>query len=347
MVALEGDMEMSFGITAGPNGGSLIRKVYSYDAKAGKMVSIRDREEIIVVDRTGPVQHTQLPTPGPRPGDIRLPAPQTTTRKFSTPFGGGDAASVGALAEAQASQARLEQLQLAARNFFVRTYNQRFAAILERVSGQAFGTKATAWWDWWQSHNDTSVRQKYPCWTYHRSFGIYRTTSSQPRGYQISQTFLYRNPNGPSCFPAGTKVWTESGVRNIETVKAGDRVLSQDPETGELAYRVVLNTTSRPDAELLKLQLTDETITASIGHPFWVNKRGWQMTKELKSGDVLHTLDGCVELQQAERLPGKATVYNLVVADWNTFFVGLSGVLVHDVTYRQPTRAIVPGLVAK
>jgi hypothetical protein len=42
-----------------------------------------------------------------------------------------------------------------------------------------------------------------------------------------------------------------------------------------------------------------------------------------------------------------AETYNLVVADFNTYFIGTNGVLVHDNTPRRPTRCIVPGLVAK
>jgi hypothetical protein len=39
--------------------------------------------------------------------------------------------------------------------------------------------------------------------------------------------------------------------------------------------------------------------------------------------------------------------YNLVVADVSTYFVGESGVLVHDNMPRKPTRAAVPGVVAE
>jgi hypothetical protein len=35
------------------------------------------------------------------------------------------------------------------------------------------------------------------------------------------------------------------------------------------------------------------------------------------------------------------------VADFNTYFVGESGVLVHDNTPRTPTRAVLPGLTSK
>ena len=70
------------------------------------------------------------------------------------------------------------------------------------------------------------------------------------------------------------------------------------------------------------------------------------MAKQLKSGDILHTVRGplCIdrvaEVEQEE-------AYNLVVGDFATFFVGQAGFLVHDNTIRQPTRSIVPGLAEK
>ena len=36
--------------------------------------------------------------------------------------------------------------------------------------------------------------------------------------------------------------------------------------------------------------------------------------------------------------------YNLIVADFNSYFVGEHGILVHDNTPRRPTAAAVPGL---
>ena len=43
----------------------------------------------------------------------------------------------------------------------------------------------------------------------------------------------------------------------------------------------------------------------------------------------------------------EAEAYNLIVAEFNTYFVGKAGILVHDNTPREPTTATVPGLVAK
>jgi len=88
-----------------------------------------------------------------------------------------------------------------------------------------------------------------------------------------------------------------------------------------------------------------DEITTTLGHPFWVDGRGWKMAKELKDGDLLHSLNGAVRIDKVENA-GEEKAYNLVVDEFNTYFVGQQGLLVHDNEFRRPTRAIVPGLTA-
>ena len=68
----------------------------------------------------------------------------------------------------------------------------------------------------------------------------------------------------------------------IETIKVGDRVLAQDIDTGELAYKPVLRTTVRPAKPLVRLQIGDEAIVATGGHRFWVSGEGWTKSRDLK-----------------------------------------------------------------
>ena len=70
------------------------------------------------------------------------------------------------------------------------------------------------------------------------------------------------------------------------------------------------------------------------------------MTKELAIGDRLHGLSSIPEIKQVELQSKQVPVHNLVVQGFHTYFVGQQGVLVHDNTYREPTLALVPGLVA-
>jgi hypothetical protein len=146
-----------------------------------------------------------------------------------------------------------------------------------------------------------------------------------------------------SCFVAGTPVWTSTGSMPIEQIAVGESVLAQDPETGELAYKPVLATTVRPRSTTIEIVAARTRIRATRGHPFWVDGIGWQMAKELKAGQLLHTPHGAVKIDSAEA-NGFDVCYNLVVADFNSYFVGTDQVLVHDNNLRQVTAATVPGL---
>jgi hypothetical protein len=70
------------------------------------------------------------------------------------------------------------------------------------------------------------------------------------------------------------------------------------------------------------------------------------MAKELGDASLLHSVNGGMPVRGTKEAKD-AEAYNLIVAGFNTYFVGASGVLVHDNTLRKPTQAIVPGLVAE
>jgi hypothetical protein len=218
-------------------------------------------------------------------------------------------------------------LQAAANNANAQSNNRRIAEVLRQATDQQLGDEPQPWWDWWQDYN-----QK---WWPQVSQYVY---GQQQRYYPTPQV-------RHSCFVAGTLVRTELGLTPIETIRQGDRVLSQDQDTGELAYKIVSATTVRPPGKLVRIRVGDESTTATLGHPFWVSGTGWRMAKELQSGDLLHCLGGSLPIDSIEQLPDEQRAYNLVVNDFNTYFVGQQGLLVHDNEFRKPTRAIVPGLL--
>jgi hypothetical protein len=102
----------------------------------------------------------------------------------------------------------------------------------------------------------------------------------------------------------------------------------------------------RPPTEIINLKLRSETIRTTRGHPFWIAGIGWRMAKELEKDAILHGVTGAEQIKAFE-FSEQEEAFNLVVADFNTYFVGESGLLVHDNTPRNPTRAAVPGIVAK
>ncbi len=231
-------------------------------------------------------------------------------------------------------------------NQFTELLNTLLIQALTGATGKNFDSPK-AWWDWWRDQNEYYAEQERP--VYHE---YYSDTDSYFYGFPSSYGVRYPPgtppPRGRSgtCFAKGTPVWTKTGQRPIETLELGDLVLAQDVDTGELAYKPIIGRTVRPPSEILSVKLHGEEIRSTRGHPFWVAGAGWRMAKELDEGAVLHGVTGSTRVS-AVKPAAQEDAFNLVVADFNTYFVGERGVLVHDNTPRTPTRAIVPGLAAK
>ncbi len=135
------------------------------------------------------------------------------------------------------------------------------------------------------------------------------------------------------CFVAGTLVTTEDGSKPIEEIQVGDKVLSEDETTGEVAVKTVTETYVNETDELVHIGVNGETISATPSHPFYVNKFGWTLAGSLRAGDVLVLSNGelvTVEWVQHEILENPIKVYNFEVQDFHTYFVGESGILVHN-----------------
>jgi hypothetical protein len=142
-------------------------------------------------------------------------------------------------------------------------------------------------------------------------------------------------PMHHSCFAAGTLVQTLGGLRNIESIVPGDRVLAQDTSSGALSYRPVLATHVNGPAGTFRIKIDRETVVATGIHRFWTAGRGWTMARDLKAGDPLRMIDGIVTIQSIEPGPTEK-VYNLTVAENRDFLVGTAGLLVHDYSFVQP-----------
>ena len=133
-----------------------------------------------------------------------------------------------------------------------------------------------------------------------------------------------------SCFAGGTSVRTLSGLRPIEEIRAGDRVLSQDTASGKLTFEPVVVAHHNPPCQTIRLTLdSGEVLLPSSYHRFWICGQGWTMARDLKPGDALRILDGRVRVESA-RQSDVVPVYNLTVKHNQTYFVGNDDCLVHD-----------------
>ena len=228
-----------------------------------------------------------------------------------------------------------DQRQLDEYNDEVASGNRRIFNVLETATEEVLPHAPTAWWDWWHEYNDVYEPRETEV-----DFRIlaYRDAAIDDP--------VYRSPPiaRSECFVAGTPVWTETGIRPIESIETGDRVLSQDQETGELAFKLVLQCSKRDPQPLVRMCVQGETVSSTKGHPYWVNGIGWRMARLVEPGDRLHGIDGSLEVEEVAMPAHREEVYNLVVDEFANYFVGTAGMLVHDNTYRAATRCIVPGL---
>lgn len=147
-------------------------------------------------------------------------------------------------------------------------------------------------------------------------------------------------------------------TKNIENVRAGERVWAYDVGSGRWAQReVVRPLTHDYEGDVVTVAAAGERIEATGNHPFWVvggdglagrppaqhvpaaeqdeawrsGKGRWVDARHLQRGDLLLLRSG--ELATVEELASrrqKLKVYNLEVAGLHTYAVSTAGVLVHN-----------------
>ena len=229
----------------------------------------------------------------------------------------GSAASAGRTIAADAQSRQIERT------------NARIIETLREVTGQTLSADPHAWWQWWNDVNEMVPQGEKPTEV---TFVIEETTV-----HSLGHDLV-------SCLIAGTPIWTDRGPMAVDRMHVGDRVLAQDPASGELAYKSVLRTTVRPRAPLIHIVFGDETIVASGGHPFWVAGQGWVNARHLQPDMLIHTVTGTVPVEKIDiEEDGEQPVYNLVVEEFHNYFAGNAHLLLHDTTPREPTLGPVPG----
>ena len=156
---------------------------------------------------------------------------------------------------------------------------------------------------------------------------------------------------GSSCSIAGRLVMTAAGLKPIEEIEVGDEVLAYDEETGEQAYKPVTRLFRNTTEAWYHVRVDGEEIVCTGGHPFYIlnadNNRNilefegvkasgtgkWICARDLKKSDKVLLSDGTcaiIESIEVETLSTPETTYNFEVADYHTYYVSDSKVLVHN-----------------
>lgn len=171
---------------------------------------------------------------------------------------------------------------------------------------------------------------------------------------------------GDGCFPAGTIVSAESGLRPIESIQLGERIWSLDMTTEQWELRPVLKCGSfEYEGRIVRLQIAGEIVESTEHHPFWVidgrdlDSRPkpkhaaprevesplpgrWVDAVHLQECDILQLKSGIrVVITAIASRVTKESVYNFSVEEHHCYAVSKQAVLVHN------TDCVYDDLVAK
>jgi hypothetical protein len=241
---------------------------------------------------------------------------------------------------ALAAQAQLESdvRAIETHNAPIQELNSRVVGILTQVSGQDLGQDRESWQRWLiDLFGYAQMSQRF----------------SQDKPVQIEDVPLAYQPQPVpvdvfagepvvvrivhSCFAAGTSVHTLTGPRPIETLQAGDQVLTQEAKTGLLTYQPIVAVYHNRPNQTLRIRLDGgEEIVATEIHRFWEAGKGWTMARDLKADDTLRSLGTTARVVEVAN-DRVQPVFNLRVAEGESFFVGRLGTLVHDNSLVEPT----------
>jgi hypothetical protein len=212
----------------------------------------------------------------------------------------------------------------------VNQINERALLALRTGLGEDLGANRETWQRWWKGLSETTAAAPAP-------------TRAPAGGAADKQDEAAGNPPAQAtarrawvpALAGGTLVWTLAGVRPIEEVRAGDKVLTQDTATGALAFAPVLTIRCNASAPVKSISLGDTAIVATDLERLWVSGKGWLMARDLKPGDPVRALGGLVRVASIDDRDMRS-VYHVQVPPGRGIFVGRRGILAHDDQPAQP-----------
>jgi len=159
-----------------------------------------------------------------------------------------------------------------------------------------------------------------------RDVVIYNLINVVPNHNYYAADYLVHNKGGGGCFLAGTQVTMQSGNKNIEDVKAGDKIwtLNEKTQITELA--------TVGELQVLKesgYYIINGEVRTTAKHPFYTTD-GLKTVEELKIGDLLYKgFDNKTSIKTIDYIGEDVTVYNLLNVTPNHNYLA-DGYLVHN-----------------
>ena len=124
----------------------------------------------------------------------------------------------------------------------------------------------------------------------------------------------------------------------VEQILVGDRVLTRDPASQDLAFHLVIAMDKYSGKAERIIEVSSRTIMATSDQQFMASGAGWRKASELEAGVKLDSLAGPQPIEKINTSEGTAAKYGLAIANIPTVFVDRAGILVHDATRTRSSR---------
>jgi RHS repeat-associated protein len=151
-----------------------------------------------------------------------------------------------------------------------------------------------------------------------------------------------------NCFEADTLIATEAGSKAIQDIRVGDLVLARDELTGATTFKSVVALIDGAKRQIWEVAIESidsdgatrrETIGTTSEHPWGLVGGGWATTAELYPGAELVTARGArAVVLSVVRTDRVQRTFNFEVQGFHTYFVGQSGLWVHNECKPPPVR---------
>jgi hypothetical protein len=115
-------------------------------------------------------------------------------------------------------------------------------------------------------------------------------------------------------------------------LQSGDSVASRNERSYLDASRAVTRTFERQVSASHEIETEASRFLVTEEHPLWVQGRGWTRVRDIEVGAPVATIDGDTLVLAIRRVDAALQVFNLSVANDESYFVGDEGVWAHNAT---------------
>lgn len=145
-------------------------------------------------------------------------------------------------------------------------------------------------------------------------------------------TDLTKRELGCASFAGDTPVWIGNRSVPIQSLRPGDVVASRNGQGFLDSSRVVTRTFERRVSSYHAVETERSQFAVTEEHPLWVQGRGWTPVRDIEVGAPIATVDGDTLVLANRRLDEALQVFNLSVANDESYFVGDEHVWAHNAT---------------